>query len=430
MTSSIINIVIDKYLSNILEIDPEKTKSSLWSGFVELNNMKIKQELFKQINVPYFEIVDGFVGKLKINLSLPRFWLAPVKVEVEKIYFLVKQKSLDKFDEKKELKNVEAYIQSKLLSIEELVNGVNAMEKEPGMSDQLMKNIQIEVRDIVFRFEDDISYPECPFSFGMTIQKVQIRATGSDFIPKHDELVPEHDKAFMLIDMSGFSAYLDYRKHAKQNSFRQLIDPKVLTDVSDQKEYFKDSFDFFAYCESEMRNYSKDSEAHKYIIFDLNVSLKVTKNDKFAKNGNPALEADLKISKIEMGIGTKQLTVLFKLLAYLGVNTMIRTGCVSKYYRRKLEKDDKLKYMEMYIEYFKFKYKDKYKNDSKAVEEFKKVCRYEHFLTYDQIASMREAALMKLEFMESLDNLDNQISSHQNSWGVSCSLLISLFFWH
>ena len=46
MTSSIINFIVEKYLSNIVEINPEKTKSSLWSGTFEMNNLKIKKPSF------------------------------------------------------------------------------------------------------------------------------------------------------------------------------------------------------------------------------------------------------------------------------------------------------------------------------------------------------------------------------------------------
>jgi len=45
MSKSIINWVIDKYLSNILEINKEQTKSSIWSGVVEMSNLKIKPEI-------------------------------------------------------------------------------------------------------------------------------------------------------------------------------------------------------------------------------------------------------------------------------------------------------------------------------------------------------------------------------------------------
>ena len=51
MTSSIINWIVDKYLSNILEINKEQTKSSIWSGVVEMSNLKIKPDIFTSLNL-------------------------------------------------------------------------------------------------------------------------------------------------------------------------------------------------------------------------------------------------------------------------------------------------------------------------------------------------------------------------------------------
>ena len=56
MTSSIINLVIDGFLSNLIEIDKSQTYASLLSGVLELRNVKIKKECFGYINLPYFKI--------------------------------------------------------------------------------------------------------------------------------------------------------------------------------------------------------------------------------------------------------------------------------------------------------------------------------------------------------------------------------------
>ena len=109
MTSNIINWIIDKYLSNILEINKEQTKSSVFSGEIEMSNLKIKREIFAILNLPYFELVQGYVGRLKIKVQLPRFYLYPIKVEVDKVFFHVKQKALISLNKETEIKNLEIY---------------------------------------------------------------------------------------------------------------------------------------------------------------------------------------------------------------------------------------------------------------------------------------------------------------------------------
>ena len=107
MTSSIINFIVEKYLSNIVEINPEKTKSSLWSGTVEMSNLKIKREISETIDLPYCELVNGYIGKLTIQLQLPRFYLYPIKVNIDKVFFHARQKKLDKLNKEEEIKGIE-----------------------------------------------------------------------------------------------------------------------------------------------------------------------------------------------------------------------------------------------------------------------------------------------------------------------------------
>ena len=62
MASSIINWIIDKYLNNILEINKDLTKSSLFTGEIQMANLKIKPEIFTMLNLPFFDLVHGYVG--------------------------------------------------------------------------------------------------------------------------------------------------------------------------------------------------------------------------------------------------------------------------------------------------------------------------------------------------------------------------------
>ena len=145
MTSSIINYVIENYLANILEIDSDKTNMSIFSGETVLENMKIKPQIFESLNLPYFELVAGFVGTLKINISMPRFWLFPVKVEISNVFFTIRQKSLNKINEKVEIEKMEAFKLAKLLRLEEISTKIEELQNEsdPGMIKQLINNVQV-----------------------------------------------------------------------------------------------------------------------------------------------------------------------------------------------------------------------------------------------------------------------------------------------
>ena len=74
MTSTIISLVIDNFLSNFIEIDKSQTNASLLSGTLELRNVKIKKESFSYIKLPYFILDIGYIGKIKIEMSMPFFY--------------------------------------------------------------------------------------------------------------------------------------------------------------------------------------------------------------------------------------------------------------------------------------------------------------------------------------------------------------------
>ena len=56
MASSLLNFIFEKFLSSIVEIDTSKTNFSIFSGEIELRNLKIKEEIFRNLNLPFIEV--------------------------------------------------------------------------------------------------------------------------------------------------------------------------------------------------------------------------------------------------------------------------------------------------------------------------------------------------------------------------------------
>ena len=109
MTSTILNFFFDKFLASFVEIDTSKTYVSIFSGLIELNNLKIKNEIFQNNNIPYMELVFGYIGNLNINLQMPLFYDNPIKVIINKLFFHARQKNINKLQKEEELKNLLEY---------------------------------------------------------------------------------------------------------------------------------------------------------------------------------------------------------------------------------------------------------------------------------------------------------------------------------
>ena len=145
MTSSIVNTIINKYLSNMLDIDTSKTSSSIFSGTVELSNIRVKQSVFESLNIPFFDLISGFIGKIKIGLSSFNVLSNPINIEVSDVFILIRQKRLEEVNEQVEIENLEKYKNLRLQQIEELTAHLKDETKiEGGYIQNIINNLQVD----------------------------------------------------------------------------------------------------------------------------------------------------------------------------------------------------------------------------------------------------------------------------------------------
>ena len=168
MASSIINFILNKFLSNFLEINSNQTYISLLSGEIILKNIKIKKKLFEYINIDYLELINGYIGSLKILLQMPNVFSNSIKIYINDIYLYSKQKQVKNINEKERLESLKLNKAYKL-STEELLNHhIDEISKESeNFINQIINNTNIFINNIVIRFEDDISNQKLPFSVGI-----------------------------------------------------------------------------------------------------------------------------------------------------------------------------------------------------------------------------------------------------------------------
>ena len=421
MTSSIFNWAIDKYLSKFLEINKEQTNVSLWNGLVEMYNVKIKPDIFTTMNLPYFELVNGYIGKIKLNVSLPRFYLYPIKMVVEKVFFHAKQKKLETINKKVEIENMEAYKKTKLQEMEELSNEVNNLKTEggPGFMDKIINNLEIEIKDICIRFDDDLSYNLIPFTFGLLLKNIKITTVDEYFREaKEGETIPIGEVNFKLLRMQNFSIFLDtFEEEKKLVKFDSRIVDNEATQVNDEKltKFLGPMLDYYRYCLSETEVYINDRNAHQYLNYNSGFNIKLTMN-KNLKNGSPQMTLDCQLDKILMSMSLVQIKAAMKLLAYQDLNSKYQLGLAKEYYVKAINENDKITYTEKYIEYYKAKYGVK-KNEKQAKKIEPDLQKIEDGLKYEDIQLMREAAKYKLFHNSEVDKIDEQIKKLQGGSG-------------
>ena len=427
MASSILNMVFDKYLSNIVEIDTSKTNFSLISGDIELNNLKIKDEIFQKMNIPFVEVAHGYVGKIKIKLQMPFFYDHAIIVIVDKIFFHARLKSINKLNKEEEIKNMQAFKDAQLLSAEEVYAQVLDVQKQneenqkksknkneikqPGIVQKIINNLFVEINDVVFKLDDEISYPEIPYSLGVILDNIQIRSTRSDFkIPENrDEVIPYQEINFKVVAIDNLSIYMDCFNDREELAFERLVSDKVTKKItSELRDYLRDQLSFYTYCMSEVYVHSRKFEAHQYLLHQLDLSIKVALNDN-AQNKEPKYSAKIAFPQILLGISLKQIKTLLKVKAYLDLNNLYKSGISKELYNQELSEYEKTQYIDSYLAYFHKKYIEKQNTEFPNT-----LHKVEEHLSYDSISKMRKTALQKLSYTNKINELTKRIQREQS----------------
>ena len=121
MSSTILNFFFNKFLANFVEIDTSKTNVSLFSGVIKLENLKIKSEIFQTYNIPYMELLHGYIGSMYIDLKMPFFYNYPIRVIIKEIFVHAKQKDINKIQKEEELRTIIEYNKNLLINTEPIL---------------------------------------------------------------------------------------------------------------------------------------------------------------------------------------------------------------------------------------------------------------------------------------------------------------------
>ena len=426
MTSSLLNFIFENFLSSMLEIDTSKTNFSIFSGNIELNNLKIKDEIFQNLNLPFIEVVHGYVGALHISLQMPFFYDHTIKVFIDKIFFHARLKNINKLDKDEEIKNMQEFKKNQLLKTEQIKAQVEEVrrqneeneskkskgeKKSPGLVQKIINNLSVEINDIVFKFDDEISYPDVPYSVGIILDSIIIRSTRSDFkIPANaDEVIPYEEINFKVVEVDNFSIYMDCFDSKEELDFEKLISSKVTPKIKvELRTYLKDQLGFYSYCMSEVYVHSRKFDSHQYLLHQLDVSVKVALNDN-PQNKEPKISARVGFPQILLGISLKQIRTLLKVVAYVNLSTLYQKGIAREYYNKELNQNEKRAYIDGYSIYFQKKYIEKEKVDFPLILE-----QMEDHLNYGQISELRSTALEKVEYLNRINELTRKIEREDN----------------
>ena len=142
---------------------------------------------------------------------------------------LSKQKDINHLNESEEIKSMKDLKNKKLISDEVIFNKLEEIEsQEPSFATQIIKNINININNIVLRFVDSISNPSKPFSFGIILKYFKINSPEeyellNDLNDKDNELNNNIDIIQKIMGVNDLCIYIDGANSLEDLDYNKLI---------------------------------------------------------------------------------------------------------------------------------------------------------------------------------------------------------------
>ncbi|CAF1212266.1 unnamed protein product [Rotaria magnacalcarata] len=186
--------LLDKYLSDYIEnLDTKKLQIDLWNGNVVLEKLYLKPNALADLNLPV-TVSLGYLEKLTLQVPWSNLYVNPTKVTIDGLYLLVVPKTEVEYDAKRDEKERHEAKMKEVHKIEELRKEQEALKNAATadktsdtfverMQLQVIRNLELSIRNIHVVYEDKSTKPNHPFAFGFTLNYITLHTTTSDWKP-------------------------------------------------------------------------------------------------------------------------------------------------------------------------------------------------------------------------------------------------------
>ncbi|XP_069851362.1 intermembrane lipid transfer protein VPS13C isoform X3 [Dipodomys merriami] len=226
---SVVADLLNRFLGDYVEnLDKSQLKLGIWGGNVALDNLQIKENALSELNVP-FKVKAGQIDKLTLKIPWKNLYGEAVVATLEGLYLLVVPGASIKYDAEKEEKSLQDSKQKELSRIEEALQKAAEKDKPKEakkdtflekLATQVIKNVQVKITDIHIKYEDDVTDPKRPLSFGVTLGEFSLLTTNEHWTPC---ILNEAEKIiYKLIKLDSLGAYwnvnccLSYQRSREQ----------------------------------------------------------------------------------------------------------------------------------------------------------------------------------------------------------------------
>uniref|UniRef100_A0A8D0SZB2 Vacuolar protein sorting 13 homolog C n=1 Tax=Sus scrofa TaxID=9823 RepID=A0A8D0SZB2_PIG len=307
---SVVADLLNRFLGDYVEnLNKSQLKLGIWGGNVALDNLQIKENALSELDVP-FKVKAGQIDKLTLKIPWKNLYGEAVVATLEGLYLLIVPGASIKYDAEKEEKSLQDSKQKELSRIEEALQkaaekgahsgefiyglesfvykdikpgrkrkkhkkhfkkpfkGLDRSKDKPKeakkdtflekLATQVIKNVQVKITDIHIKYEDDVTDPKRPLSFGVTLGELSLLTANEHWTPC---ILNEAEKIiYKLIRLDSLSAYWNVNcSMSYQGTREQILDQlksEILTSssVPPNHQYYLSMIDFLESVDYMVRN--------------------------------------------------------------------------------------------------------------------------------------------------------------------------------
>ncbi|XP_014254768.1 vacuolar protein sorting-associated protein 13 isoform X2 [Cimex lectularius] len=184
---SILVDMLNKYLGQYVEnLDSSQLKVGIWGGNVVLHNLYLRANTLDELDLPV-KTLFGCLGTLTLQIPWNNLYNAPVVASIDSLYILAVPNNAMVYDPVKDEKYKQEAKQEELKLVDlakkrELANEKKDASLEQAsfiekLSTQIIKNVEVTIKNIHIRFEDKMSCPGRTFALGITLDTLSVKTT-------------------------------------------------------------------------------------------------------------------------------------------------------------------------------------------------------------------------------------------------------------
>lgn len=223
MFEGIAAFLLNKYLGKYIDdLDSEQLNIGIFSGTVQLTELKFKPEALYELDLP-IEVKVGSVGKISIDIPWTTLYLDPVLVHIEDIFILSGPVIDREYDPEKEKRLIRAQKRKRLEEVQEPMSGEEFDDKPRGFFENLaatlINNIQVSIQNVHIRYEDVVS-GHSALACGMLIQSLTAITTNNKWKPT--QIDGDAKSIFKLVKLESLSIYINPVCHPENLVLRDM----------------------------------------------------------------------------------------------------------------------------------------------------------------------------------------------------------------